>query len=87
MGETDLDQFYRFLINRSVNLSFLYFDFFEKIVYRLHYRFTGLIGLPILVDFNHCRPTVDRTGLPILDFSNAKFEFGVGFDRVYLFSW
>jgi hypothetical protein len=41
---------------------------------------TGLPVIPI------SKPVIP-TGLPILDFSNAKFEFGVVFDRFYRFSW
>jgi hypothetical protein len=55
------------------------------------YRFTSKPVLSVYVDFNHYLPTdlpvisigklVIPTGLPILDFSNAKFEFGAVFDR------
>jgi hypothetical protein len=62
-------------------------DFFSKFIF---FKKNGLpvlpTGLPVLADFNHYRPTgltvipigkpVIPIGLPILDFSNAKFEFG-----------
>jgi hypothetical protein len=69
-GETGPDRF-----DRPVNLIFFKkLIFLKKMVYRFRYRFTGNTDR-FTADFNHYRPT----GLPILDFSNAKFEFGVVF--------
>jgi hypothetical protein len=64
-------------------------------VYRFRYRFTGNtdrftcfggfqpLSADRFIGFGTGLPVI-LTGLPILDFSNAKFEFGVVFDR---FSW
>jgi hypothetical protein len=53
------------------------------------YRFTDL---PVSTNFNHYRPTglpvlILIFGLPILNFSNAKFKFEAVFDWFYQFSW
>jgi hypothetical protein len=93
--EIGLDRFYRFLINRLVNLIFLNFVFFKKnglpVLVPVTDQFTSFSGFqPLSVDrfigFDTgltvvlIGKSVILTGLLILDFSNAKFKFRALFD-------